>query len=281
MQKTLFILCALSMFSMFSQAANITWTGQQSHDWTNKSNWSVNATPSAGDTINIHNATVNWISTGGSIFGSTATIYNITGNSIITLGNTTATTSTPISNPRFDGQFNVGEGSVLNMNSMFSYGSSTIDGTINLYNEYAPGANNTLIFGVNGVINMMQGSRNGVEGNNRTSIISASLSTGTITENSTFSVEKRYLIAGYEGGSFNKNLYQSWTLEAGSIMGTNSTILTASSTALTATAEDFGKYILSTDSGGVYVQYVQAVPEPSSIVLSFLGFSCILLRRRV
>lgn len=286
MKKSLFLLMSAVLLGTAS-ATTVTWTGAAgTEDWTTATNWDTNSAPAAGDTINISGATVVWSkSAGGSSFGSSSTIYNLTNGAVVTLGNTTATSTNPSSNPRFDGQFNVGEGCVLNVNALFASGTSQIDGTINIYNVCDPrDTENTLSFGLNGVINYMSGSMNGVEGNNRTTIISACLNTGTITAELgsavSYSLEKRYLIAGVEGETFRTTIYQTWTLEAGTMSGTDGFTLTEAEGDLTASADDFGKYTLGADANGVYVQYVAVVPEPATASLSLLALVGMMLRRR-
>lgn len=264
-----------------ASAATVSWNGGAgSTDWTNGGNWDSGSVPVAGDTINISGSSVNWNKTGGSLFGSSSTVFNLTNGATVTLGNTTATSSGPSSNPRFDGQFNVGEGCTLNVNSMFAYGSSRIEGTVNIYNVFDPGENHSMSFGLNGVINYMSGSMNGVEGNDRTTTISASLNTGTVTATSAYGLEKRYLIVGVEGGNFSTDIYQNWTLAVGTMTGSDGSELTSFEGDLTASAENFGKYQLGFDTGGVYVQYVGVVPEPATASLSLLGLSVLMMRRR-
>lgn len=264
-----------------ASAATVSWNGGAgSTDWTNGGNWSSGSVPVAGDTIDINGSSVVWSKTGGSVFGNSSTVFNLTNGATVTVGNTTPSGSAPVSNPRIDGQFNVGEGCTLNVNAMFAYGSSRIDGTVNIYNIFDPGASHSMSFGFNGVINYMSGSMNGVEGNNRTTTISASLNTGTITATSEYGLEKRYLIVGAEEGNFRTNIYGTWTLAAGTVTGSDGSALTSVEGDLTASAENFGKYHLGSDAGGVYVQYVTAVPEPATASLSLLGLSVLMMRRR-
>ena len=267
-----------------ASAATVTWTGGAgTNNWGTAGNWSSDSgrAPAAGDTINISGSSVVWSKTGGSIFGSSSTVYNLTNGATLTLGNTTASSSLPSSNPRFDGVFNVGAGCTLNVNAMFAYGSSQIDGTVNVYNIFDPGANNhSLSFGMNGVINYMEGSKNGLEGNDRTTTISASLNTGTVTIGSVYGVEKRYLIAGVPTGNFSTTLYGRWTLTAGTFTGSDGSALNAAEGDLTASADDFGKYKLGYDNKGVYVEYVFATPEPATASLSLLGLAVLMMRRR-
>ncbi|MEZ3488862.1 PEP-CTERM sorting domain-containing protein [Akkermansia muciniphila] len=280
MKKSLFLLMSAALLGSAS-ASSVSWTGGAgTENWTDAANWDTNAVPGNGDTISISGASVNWEKTGGSIFGNSSTIFNLTDGATVSLGNLTPSSSIPSRNPRFDGQFNVGEGSVLNVNALFAYGTSRIDGTVNVYNIFDPGANHSMVFGVHGVINYMSGSMNGVEGNNRTTTISASLNTGIVTATSTYGLEKRYLICGAEEEAFNTNLYQTWNLAAGTITGTDGGALTSTEGELTATAEDFGKYHLGTDEKGVYVQYVAVVPEPATASLSLLGLTALMMRRR-
>lgn len=265
-----------------ASAATVSWNGGAgSADWMDGENWDTGSVPTAGDTINISGSSVNWNRTAGSLFGGASTVFNLTNGATVTLGNTIATSTPPNQNPRFDGQFNVGGGCTLNVNSMFVYGTSRIDGTVNIYNLLAPGANNSMSFGLNGVINFMRGSKNGVEGNNRTTTISASLNTGTVTVTSVYGLEKRYLMVGAEGGNFSTNLYQGWRLTAGRMTGSDGSELTSFEGGdMTASAENFGKYQLGSDKGGVYVQYVGVVPEPATASLSLLGLSVLMMRRR-
>lgn len=280
MKKSLFLLMSAVLLGTAS-ASTVSWTGGAgTENWTDAANWDTNTVPNNGDTINISGFSVSWEKNGGSIFGNSSTIFNITDGAAVSLGSLTPSTAVPSRNPRFDGQFNVGEGSVLNVSALFMFGSSQIDGTVNVYNIFDPGANHSIVFGVNGVINYMSGSMNGVEGNNRTTTISASLNTGVVTATSAYGLEKRYLIAGAEEGNFSTNLYQAWTLAAGTITGTDGSALTAADGELTATAGDFGKYHLGSDEKGVYIQYVASVPEPAAASLSLLGLAALMMRRR-
>lgn len=264
-----------------ASAATVTWTGGAgTNNWETGGNWDSGTAPAGGDTINIEGNSVVWSKTGGSTFGGDSTVYNLTNGATLTLGNTTASSAIPSSNPRFDGQFNVGEGCTLNVNAMFAYGASQIDGTVNVYNIFDPGANHSLSFGINGVINYMGGSKNGVEGNGRTTTISASLNTGTVTIGSAYGIEKRYLIAGAPTGNFSTTLYQSWTLAAGTLTGSDGSTLNAAEGELAASADDFGKYKLGYDNNGVFVQYVFATPEPATASLSLLGLAVLMMRRR-
>lgn len=188
-----------------------------------------------------------------------------------------------VSNPRFDGQFNIGAGCTLNVNAMFGCGGNHVDGTANIYNEYAPQvASDSLTFGVNGVINFMDGSRNGVEGNNRTTTISASLLTGTVTLSSQYGIEKRYLMAAANGTGFSTGLWQTWNLANGTITSAdnNGLVMSKAEGNLVANADTFGQYKLGTDGGGVFIEYVVATPEPTTASLSLLGLAALLLHRR-
>lgn len=147
--------------------------------------------PGNDDTINIGGSTVVWNKKGGTTFGNSSTIYKLSHSATVSLGNTTATNTTPVSNPRFDGQFNVGAGCTLNVNAMFAYGLSQIDGTVNICNVFDPGDNHSPSFGANGVIRYMEGAMNGLEGNGCTTTISASLHAGIVSAVSEYGLEKR------------------------------------------------------------------------------------------
>ena len=49
---------------------------------------------------------------------------------------------------------------------------------------------------------------------------------------------------------------------------------------LEATAENYRKYLLGSDKNGVYVQYVKAIPEPTTATLSLLALVGLAARRR-
>ncbi len=158
-----------------------------------------------------------------------------------------------------------------------------------------PQTDATINFGTNGFIEFVSGSKNKMEGDNHTLTLGAILDVGQEVGAATvYTLEKRYLIKGVEGGEFVPSSYNKITFAGGTVTGTNNAVLTnaggnvefaVNSTAyttatLTATADDYGKYLLGADKNGVYVQYVKAIPEPATATLSMLALVGLAVRRR-
>ncbi len=288
MKKTIVALMALAGVAT---AGEVTWTGEGADSkWETADNWSTNTVPTNGDTIIINDgSSVTWDGVAGGVKYNDSTIWEVTNGSTLTLGTKGTNTEALTNNPRFDGQFYIDATSSVTTHASFLKGVNEIYGTLTINNMFAPATGNvTLNFGASGVVQFADGSRNGIEGNNRTFTLGAILDTGSIVEGSSYSytLEKRYLIAGDNGNDFSTALYQSLTLAGGSITSAADGEALVSTTSLTASETDFGKYILSNDNGGVYVQYVKAnlvtvpVPEPTTATLSLLALAGLAARRR-
>ncbi len=303
MKKTLIALAALSGLAT---AADVTWTGAAGdNNWKTASNWSTNATPADGDNVTINNATVTLEqTTSGDLMGQRdqwnpyKITLNATGGSYVTLGTMPATTGWPNSTTRMRASFNIDETSTVVTNAAFLYGTNNIFGTLVASNVCDPAeANVTVNFGKSGIIQLTEGSKNASEGNGRTFTFGAVLDTGIAAADATYTLAKRYLMAGAPGGEFTPSVWDKLTLAGGSITGTNGLTLTSAlasnpvftqdskaytTETLTATADDFGKYILGADKDGIYVQYVKSsvVPEPTTATLSLLALAGLAVRRR-
>lgn len=284
MKKTIIALMAMAGVAA---SAEVTWTGDGADStWGTAANWSTNAVPISGDTIIINDgSSVTWNGVAGGVKYSEDTIWKITNGSTLTLGTKGVNTDGVLDNPRFDGQFYIDETSSVTTHASFLKGTNEIYGKLIINNVFAPATDSvTLNFGETGVVQFAEGSRNGIEGNGRTFTLGAILNTGSIEEGASYSytLEKRYLIAGDSGNDFSTTLWQSLTLVGGSFTSVADGNALVSATTLTATEDDFGKYLLNNDAGGVYVQYVKAnlVPEPTTATLSLLALAGLAARRR-
>lgn len=283
MKLALIAFFGISILSV-SQAAEYTWISTTDTDWGTASNWENGSAPGAtfsDCTINITNGgTAIWSGTDGDR-KSSSTTFNVQNNSTLQLGTKGANSEALLNNPRFDGSYNIGYGSTVTVCAGQLEGTSNIYGTLIVHNQIAPATDNiTLNFGQTGQIVYADGSRNGIEGNTRTITLSATLDTWAATQSeSGYEVVTRYLIAGDSGNDFSTTLYQSLTLAGGTIVDTANNVLTKSDVALTASAEDLGKYYIVSDSKGIGISYV-TVPEPATATLSLLALAGLATRRR-
>lgn len=284
MKKTIIACIALMSAAV---AEDVTWTGggEESSTWSNPDNWSAGRVPTSGDKIIISNGSdVTWDVTTSGVKYDSSTSWEITGGSTLKLGANAPNSSNPSQNPRFDGSFYIDATSSVTTVATFLEGTNTILGTLYVGNVVDPSSGNvTVNFGQTGVIQYLDGSMNGIEGNNRTFTLGAILDTGIAGSNATYSLEKRYLIAGDSGNDFSIAKYQTLTLAGGEILSAaDGSQLERITDSLTAAESDFGKYVLGSDSGGVYVQYVKSdlVPEPATATLSLLALAGLAARRR-
>ena len=300
MKKTIITLLALAGVAA---AADVTWTGAAGDgNWSNAENWSGlrddSSVPVAGDKITVANGDT--VSSDAYDYASGAANKWTDGNTVITVKNgSTLTLGKPTSwrGDRYDASFIIEEGSAVYVAKSFLQANNSIYGTLYIGGEFSPGASITSIdFGQNGSIQFLEGSNNRMEGNNRTLTLGAVLDTGVNGAGATYTLETRYLIMGDSDGDFNPGAYGTLTLAGGNIMGTGDMVLTSAMTenpvltgnskytsgSLTATVEDYGKYILGCDASGIYVQYVKAdiIPEPATATLSLLALAGLAARRR-
>ena len=282
MKKTIIALMALAGVAA---AADVTWTGAAGdNDWNTAGNWSTNSVPASGDTIIISdNASVTWVGETSGHYYKESTVWKVTNGSTLTLGTKEANGSWAHQNPRFDGSFYIDETSSVTTTATFFQNTSTILGTL-YTNNYVSAAEGgcTLNFGLTGKIVYNDGSANAMEGGGRTITFGAILDTGVDGETVTYTLEKRYLIAGDSSNDFKTNLYGAFNMIGDNVTGAEGVILSASDVALNAVAEDFGKYYLAQDSGGIYMSYVKAntIPEPTTATLSLLALTGLAARRR-
>ena len=267
-----------------SQAAEYTWTSTTDTNWDTASNWENSSAPGSS----FSNCTINITNGGKAIWSGTGTgqqsqsvTFNVKNNSTLQLGTKEPNGGYLTANPRFDGSFNIDYGSTVTICGGQFEGTSNIYGTMYVRNQIAPSTDNiTLNFGQTGQIVYVDGSRNGIEGNNRTITLGAMVNTWVPTQSeSGYEVVTRYLIAGDSGNDFSTALWQSLTLVGGQITDTSNNALTRSTVALTATAEDLGKYYIVSDSKGIGISYV-VVPEPTTATLSLLALMGLAARRR-
>lgn len=283
MKKTIITLMALAGVAC---AAEVTWTGEGSDSrWGTAANWSTNSVPTDGDTIIINDgSSVTWDGTASGVKYNSNTSWSVTNGSSLTLSTKDPNSSNPSSNPRFDGSFYIDATSTVTTCATFLEGTSTILGTLYVGNLVDPSSSNAIInFGETGIIKYLDGSKNGIEGNNRTLTLGATLNTGIVAEGANYTVEKRYLIAGDSGNDFSITLYQTLTLAGGTMTSAASGEALVAAKSLTSSVEDFGKYVLGNDNGGVYVQYVKSdvlIPEPATATLSLLALAGLCARRR-
>ena len=284
-------------------AADVKWTGAAGDgNWGKPENWSGlregSSVPVAGDTITIDNGdsvssdAYDYASGTGNKWTNGSTVITVKNGSTLTLGKPTTWRG-----DRYDANFNIEEACSVYVAKSFLGANNSIYGSLYIGGEFSPGSPTTSIdFGQNGFIQFMEGSNNRMEGNNRTLTLSAVLDTGVNGAGATYTLETRYLIMGDSGGDFNPGQYQALTLAGGQITGTDNLVLTSALTSnpvltgnnkytsatLTATADDFGKYILGCDTSGIYVQYVKAdiIPEPTTATLSLLALAGLAARRR-
>lgn len=282
MKKTIVALMALAGVAT---AGEVTWTGEGADSkWGTADNWSTNTVPTNGDTIIINDgSSVTWDGVAAGVKYDDSTIWEVTNGSTLTLGTKAANSGWAHENPRFDGSFYIDETSSVTTTATYFKGTSTILGTL-YTNNYVSSADGgcTLNFGLTGQIVYNNDSANGMEGNGRTITLGAILDTGVDGEIVTYSLVKRYLIAGDSGNDFRTNMWGDFIMVGGNITGTEGVELLASSAELNAVAEDFGKYYLAQDTGGIYMSYVKAsaVPEPTTATLSLLALAGLAARRR-
>ena len=279
MKKTIITLMALACVA---GAAEVTWIGEGENPyWNTGGNWSTGTKPANGDTIIINNATVTWGGVDAGVKYNANTSWQVINGSSVTLGTKDANSANPASNPRFDGAFYIDATSSVTTCATFLHGTNNIFGTLYVKNVVDPNSGNVVVnFGETGLIQYLDNSKNGIEGNNRTFTLGAILDTGVATETATYTLEKRYLIAGDSGNDFSISLYQTLTLAGGSMTSAATGNELIKATTLSASADDYGKYVLSHDKGGVYVQYVKAIPEPTTATLSLLALAGLAARRR-
>ncbi len=280
-------------------AADVTWTNAAGDgNWGNTANWSTDTVPQKNDKIIISNGD-DVVSTGydyangiGDKIIDGSTTFVVTNGSTLVLGKPSVWV-----NDRYDAAYEIGAGSSVSVAKSYLRGDSIIKGTLYVYNDFSPGvATSAIDFGQAGVIQFMSGSKNGMSGNKRTLTLSGVLDSGVDGAGATYTLETRYLIAGVAGGTFDANDYQTLTLSGGKFTGTGGFEMTSALTGnlvigendsyttatLSATAADYGKYLLGWDASGVYVQYVKAVvvPEPTTATLSLLALAGLAARRR-
>ena len=297
MKKTLITLMTLAGVAV---AANVSWVGTANDgNWETATNWSGNVVPSAGDKITISGATatVTFDKNAKGDYYNNETVLNVQNSAVVTLGTKAANASRPNANPIFRAQFNIDETSKVVADTPFLCGTNNIFGKLEVLNVCDPAENCTINFGERGIITYASGSSNSVEGNDRTFTIGAVLNTGILSDDATYTLETRYLIQGIKGANnFNPGWWDPLTLAGGRITGTNNLTLTSAldsnpvltetnkytTASLTATADDFGKYILGCNASGIYVQYVKSsvVPEPTTATLSLLALAGLAARRR-
>lgn len=297
MKKTIIALLALATIA---NAAEVTWTNAIGDgDWKNAGNWSTNTVPKSGDTIIIDAANVTYAddtSNGNPPQYDTSTKWVIKNGSVVTLG-TKGVSPNANANPRFDGAFDIDVTSSVTSAS-FLKGESNIYGTLYVNNVFGPANGGaTINFGESGKVQFMEGSMNGIEGNNRTLTLGAVLDTGIAAADAVYSVETRYLICGDSGDDFTLLKWQSLTVANGTMTGTNGLTLTSAregditfsgslkynTDSLEASAENFGQYLIGCDTKGLYVQYVKSsvtIPEPATATLSLLALAGLAARRR-
>ena len=300
MKKTIITLLALSGVA---SASDVTWTGAAGDGaWNNPENWSGlrdgSSVPVAGDKITIANG--DSVSSDAYDYASGEANKWTNGNTVITVKNgSTLTLGKPTTwrGDRYDANFSIEEACAVYVAKTFLGANNSIYGTLYIGGELSPGAGTTSIdFGQNGIIQFLEGSNNRMEGNGRTLTLSAVLDTGVNGAGATYTLETRYLLKGDSGNDFNPGAYGTLTLAGGLITGTDNLVLSSAmaanpvlsgdnkytSSSLTATAEDYGKYILGCDASGIYVQYVKAdiVPEPTTATLSLLALAGLAARRR-
>lgn len=298
MKKTLIALLALSGIAM---ADTLTWQGPtKDGDWTKEENWTTtgdHTVPQNNDTIVIDNGSTvvhdKDVNQTGFIDGTT--VYKVSNGSHLTLGTKAADKNNPVSNPRYDGSFEVDSTSSITTCAAFFKGTSNIYGEFYLKNMMKPQTDATINFGETGFIAFVSGSKNAMEGDNHTLTLGAILDIGNVVgDATTYTLETRYLIKGVEGGTFDPTDYNKLTLAGGTMTGTNkmklapvggNQVFEANNTAYTtatleATAENYGKYLLGADKNGVYVKYVKAIPEPTAATLSLLALVGLAARRR-
>lgn len=281
-------------------AADVTWTNAAGDgNWGNTANWSTGTVPQKDDKIIISNGD-DVVSTGYDYASGTgnkildgSTTFVVTNGSTLVLGK-----PSQWKNDRYDAAYEIGAGSSVSVAVTYLRGDSSIQGTLYVYNDFSPGVSSSAIdFGQAGVIQFMSGSKNAMSGNNRTLTLSGVLDSGVNGAGATYTLETRYLIAGVAGGAFDASDYQKLTLSGGTFTGTGGLEMTSALTGnlaigandsyttatLSATAADYGKYLLGWDASGVYVQYVKAagvVPEPTTATLSLLALAGLAARRR-
>lgn len=287
MKKTLLVyVCFMMAGSAF--AATLEWNGGASGAWGTAGNWIDTSTGSAPSSVlsgqllgeqvgntYILNGNVNISS--GNMFNSGSQTIVIKSGSNIVLSNSTASNS----NNRFDGVFRVEEGATLTLGNSYFFGSNQIYGTLILCCQFAPQNNASLDFGLSGIMKLSDSNTyHGVEGNNRTTSISATLNLGI---GSSYTVLRRQLFDLNGVTDFNLNKYGgNWKVSAGSILDTNGQTLTAAGSGdLLASADTLGQYKLVLDAqNGLYIDYVAAVPEPATASLGLLGLAAFMMRRR-
>lgn len=295
MKKTLIALLALAGCAIGNEA---TWNGTTGL-FNTPENWSTESTPASGDTIIINNGST--VSMGGydPQSGQSLKMDNLT----IKVSNSSALDlTTKWSGSRFDAAYEIDTTSSVTVQKSFMGANNTILGTLYITEEVSPGDNKgagvAINFGKTGSIQFKDGSNNRMEGNDRTITFGATLDNTAYQAGLTtalYTVETRYLIKGDSGNDFNPGQYGTLTLSGGTILGADGTPLVnaltenpvLSSTAkyttdtLTASADDFGKYLLGCDTHGIYVQFVKATtPEPATATLSLLALAGLAARRR-
>ncbi|WP_290549347.1 PEP-CTERM sorting domain-containing protein [Akkermansia sp.] len=269
-----------------ASAASLVWNGGESGAWGTAGNWIDSGTGSAPASVpsgNISAAAANTYTLNGHVNITEGSMFNngnqtivITNGSSVTLSDATANGTAR----RFDGVFHIEEGSTLTVGTSYFYGASQIYGTLIVCTQFAPQEGSSLDFGFSGIMKLSTSNTyHGMEGNGRTTSISATLDLGT---GSNYEVVRRQLFDLNGVTDFDLNKWGNpWQVTAGTIQGTNGEALTAADGDLVAGADTLGQYKLVLDAkDGLYIDYVAAVPEPATASLSLLGMAVLMMRRR-